>query len=379
MMRTLVVACLLAGACHAKADRAAPSTAALLVHNALRGDLTLVEDLAGTPRLRVLPCASIGKWALPAALRDGQLVALDTERRQLAVIKLSGVRQARCLAGEDLVTKRVPLHGGGVPYRGKLVGERLFVSYFSENRLEVYHWPDLTWERDVRFDAAENLGLSDMDADGQTLLVTATGYVCFERHCPQGRFHASHLYFLDTRGPLTPPFREARPKNLNTLSVAARPGYVVSAGELEGGYGSLQRLRPDGTLGAEIKLPKGSGPETIHLLHDGALLVHQMAGEYLFLVDPQNDRLRAILRFDGKAFVSVATDVGELPDRSSAELQDVIVDPRDPDRLFIVDMKGDRLVRARRKSGEWTLAVERVDSLANEAFRSATQWMAWLP
>lgn len=381
MRRALVTACLLTGACRATAERppAPPAAPALLVHNALRGDLTLVEDPATTPRLRVLPCASIGKWALPAAVRDGRFVALDTERRQLDVIDLSRVRQARCKTGEDLVTKRVPLHSGGVPYRGKLLGDRLFVSYFSENRLEIYHWPDLTWERDVRFDADENLGLSDMDADGQTLLVTATGYVCFERHCPQGRFHASHLYFLDTRGPMTPPFREARPTNHNTLSVAARPGYVVSAGELEGGYGSLQRLKPDGTLGAEIKMPKGSGPETIHLLRDGALVVHQMAGEYLFLVDPDKDQLRAILRFDGHAFVSVPTDIGELPDRSSAELQDVLVDPRDPDRLFIVDMKGDRLVRARRKPGEWTLTVERVDSLANEAFRSATQWMAWLP
>ena len=89
--------------------------------------------------------------------------------------------------------------------------------------------------------------------------------------------------------------------------------------------------------------------------------------------------MRAILRFDGHVFAPMPLDIAALPDRSSAELQDVVVDPRDPDRLFIVDMKGDRLVRARRKPGEWTLTVERVDSLANESFRSATQWMAWLP
>ena len=379
MIRALLAACLVAGGCRATVARAPASTAALIVHNALRGDLTLVEDPAGVPHARPLPCASIGKWALPAAVRDGRLVALDTERRQLDVVELGRVRQARCAAGEDLVSARVPLHGGGVPYRGKLAGDRLFVSYFSENRIEVYHWPDLTWERDIRFDAKENLGLSDMDVDGQTLLVTATGYVCFERHCPHGRFHASHLYFVDTKSGLTPPFREAHPANLNTLSVAAKPGYVVSAGDLEGGYGSVQRLRPDGTLGVEIKLPRGSGPETIHPLRDGAILVHQMAGEYLFLVDTHEDRLRAILRFDGHAFAPLPLDVAELPDRSSAELQDVVVDPRDPDRLFIVDMKGDRLVRARRKPGQWTLDVERVDSLATESFHSATQWMAWVP
>ncbi len=231
----------------------------------------------------------------------------------------------------------------------------------------------------MRFDATENLGLSDMDADGATLLVTAAGYVCFDRDCPGGRFHDSHLYFIDTRGPLTPPFAEALPANQNTLSVLADPPYVVSAGNLDGGYGSLQRVHADHTLGAPIRLPMASGPETAHNLGDGALIVHQMAGEHLFLIDTREDRLRAILRFDGHAFVTVPLETESLPERSSAELQDVLVDPKDPGRLVLVDMKGDRLVRARRRPGEWTLTVERVDSLATESFRSATQWGAWLP
>jgi hypothetical protein len=356
-----------------------PPLQVLVLHNALRGDMTVVEDPGGDPRVRVLPCVRLGRWAINAGVRDGQLIALDTERRQLAVLDLGKLRGARCAPGEDFGIRRVPLHGGALPYRGRLVGDRLFVSFFSENRLEVYHWPELAWERDVRFDAGENLGLSDMDADGSTLLVTAAGYVCFDRNCPGGRFRASHLYFIDTLGRLTPPFAEAVPANLNTLSVLADPPYIVSAGDLEGGYGSLQRIRADRTLGAPIRLPVAAGPETAHNFGDGVLLVHQIAGEHLFLVDTREDKLRAILRFDGHAFVNVPLDTKVLPERSSAELQDVLVDPRDPSRLFLIDMKGDRLVRARHRQGEWTLTVERVDSLATESFRSATQWMAWLP
>jgi hypothetical protein len=364
--------------CRASSTQSRPAPA-LAVHNALRGDVTVVEDPAGEPRTRVLPCVRLGRWGIYVGVRDGQLVSLDTENRQLTVVDLGKLRHAHCAPGEDIGLRTVPVHGGALPYRGLLVGDRLFVSFFSENRLEVYRWPDLAWERDVRFDAAENLGLSDMDADGATLLVTAAGYVCFERDCPGGRFRDSHLYFIDTSGPLVPPFAEVVPANHDTLSVLADPPYVVSAGELEGGYGSLQRIRPDRTLGVPIRLPVAAGPEKAHDLGDGAVVVHQMAGEHLFLIDTREDRLQAILRFDGNAFVSVPLDTESLPERSSAELQDVLVDPQDPGRLFLVDMKGDRLVRARRRPGEWTLTVERVDSLATESFRSATQWTVWLP
>src|SRR5436309_2553595 len=147
-----------------------------------------------------------------------------------------------------------------------------------------------------------------MDSDGSTLLVTAAGYVCFERHCPGGRFRKPHLYFLDTRATMAPPFAEVEPANLNALSVVANPPFVVNAGELEGGYGSLQRIRADRSLGPEIRLPAAAGPETAHAIAEGVLLVHQMAGEHLFLVDTRADRLRAILRFDGRAFAPVPLD-----------------------------------------------------------------------
>ena len=378
LLRCLVAVLAVGSACRASAthDRL---PAALLVHNALRGDVTVVEEVAGTPRARVLPCVQLGRWAVRVDVRDGELVALDTERRALTVVDLGKLRGMQCTPGEPLATRSVPLHGGAIPYRARFVGGRLFVSFFSENRLEVYRWPDLSFERDIHIEANENLGLSDMDADGTTLLVTAAGYVCFDRQCPSGRFRASHLYFIDTRGNLTPPFPEATPANLNTVSVLANPPYLVSAGDLEGGFGSLQRIRSDRTLGSPIVLPVAAGPETAHDLGDGVVLVHQMAGEHLFLIDAHADALRAILRFDGQAFVQVALDSKVLPERSTAELQDVLADPNDPSRLFLVDMKGDRLIRARHRPGEWTLTVERVDSLATASFRSATQWTAWLP
>jgi hypothetical protein len=367
-----------APACRASSTRDRAG-ATLLVHNALRGDVTIVETGAGAPQLRALPCVQLGRWAVRVDVRDGELVALDTERRALTTVDLASLRGVRCAPGEHVATRSVTLHGGAVPYRARFVENRLFVSFFSENRLEVYRWPELSFERDIRFDASENLGLSDMDADGSTLLVTAAGYVCFDRDCPSGRFRASHLYFIDTRGGLVPPFPETTPANLNALSVLANPPYVVSAGDLEGGYGSLQRIRSDHTLASSIRLPVAAGPETAHDLGDGVVLVHQMAGEHLFLIDAHEDALKAILRFDGHAFEQVPLDAKVLPERSSAELQDVLADPKDASRLFLVDMKGDRLVVARHRPREWTLTVDRVDSLATESFRSATQWTAWVP
>jgi hypothetical protein len=322
----------------------------------------------------------LGQWAVYGAERDGRFVALDTEHRQLVLLDLLRLRAARCDAdAADTVARRVPLHGGALPYRAHLVGDRLFVSFFSENRLEVYRWPDLAWERDVRFDGAENLGLSDMDVDGATLLVSAAGYVCFTRDCPNGRFHASHLYFVDTSGPLLPPFAEARPANVNTLSVLARPGFIVSAGDLDGGHGSLQRIHADRTLGPEIRLPAAASPETAHLVDDATLVVHQMAGEHLFVIDVAHERLRRILRFDGRAFVSLPLDTATLPAESAAELQDLQVDPHDRRRLFLVDMKRDRLIRARYHPEDGTLSVERIESLAAGSTRRATQWLVWLP
>jgi hypothetical protein len=104
-----------------------------------------------------------------------------------------------------------------------------------------------------------------------------------------------------------------------------------------------------------------------------------MAGEHLFLVDTREDRLRTILKFDGRAFVQVPLDTAALPERSSAEIQDVLADPKDPALLYFADMKGDRLIRARFEPKKWTLEVEKVVPLKTESFRSATQWMVWLP
>ena len=78
-------------------------------------------------------------------------------------------------------------------------------------------------------------------------------------------------------------------------------------------------------------------------------------------------------------FMNLPLDTPSLPERASAEIQDLLVDPKDPARMYLVEMKSDRLVRVRFRPKEWALEVEKVVSLATESFRSATQWMVWLP
>jgi hypothetical protein len=372
---------------HLRAPPAPPTTPpptehrSLAVYNALTGDLSLVEDATGAPRRKTLGCARLGKWAVRAGVADGQLIVLDTEHRAIEAVPLAAVAAGCASGGAELPVRRVPLHASKLPCKGRLVGERLYVTYFADNLIESYRWPALTFEDELHIVAERNLGLSDLDAEGTTLLVAGSGYACFDRHCPDGRYQPARVFFLDATRPLAAanPPAEVRPANVNTAGVIARPPFAINVGDVEGGYGSLQRIAvAERTLGPEIKLPRAASPSLARAL-PGALVVAQMSGEHVFLVDTARDQLRAILRFDGQAFVAVPVDVPSLAERSAADFQDILVDPRAPDRLLLVDAKGERLVRARWSASDFSLTVESVTALATEAYKSTPDWAVWLP
>ena len=378
------------------APEALDAARTLVVYNAISGDLSVLDaPSAPATAARTLPCVHLHRWSLRVGTHDDHLVTLDSQDPAIELVSLRMLRRIAdgrepCVAGQNRVARRVAIASRRVPYMGLLVGSRLYVSDFSANVIEVYDWvagtanepPDLRFEREIRFPAARNLGLSDMAARGETLLVAANGYFCFERDCPSGRLAESHLFFVPLGETGTGPFPEARPANLNGAGLythaPTEAPYVISAGDFGGGYSSLQRVLPDRTLGPEITLLRNAAAKSAFALTDDTFIVLQFSGEHVFLVDARRDRLRRILRFDGAAFVDVPLDTAALPDRASADFQDLLADPGSSGRFYLIDAKGERLLHLRTDNAGSTLEVVRVTVLRTEAYRSFPRWGFWL-
>lgn len=384
-----VAAALLLFRHHRAPDAARTAKPWLLVYNAVSRDVTLLSDPERPSGARVqLGCLGLPQWALRVGQRDGALVLLDPQARAILLLPIDALVRAAngetgCAAAQP---RRVPLACGQLPYRGVLDGNRLYVSYFSGNIVEAYDWiggsaPTLRLAFTLRFAHPESLGLSDLLVAGDTLVVAASGYFCYSRRCPEGHFRAPRLFFVDRNGAAAWPFPEARPANVNSSGLFRSDGgalFVINSGDYGGGYGSLQRVHGDRTLGPEIRLPRAAAPGSAFALDRDTFIVLQLSGEHVFFVDAAGERLRRIARFDGGSFVDLPLDSAALPDRSSSDLQDVVRDPAAPERFFFVDAKREQLVHVELDAPTAALRVLGTTSLATAAYRSAPAWAVWL-
>jgi hypothetical protein len=369
--------------------RSTPSRPWLFVYNAVAHDATLLADPARADGPRVtLDCLELPEWALRVGVHGDELVLLDPKQFSILTLSTSALRRAAegdapCSAARP---RRVPLHAAQVPYRGLLDGDRLYVSYFSGNLVEVYAstggaGPGWKLESELRFPASENLGLSDLAVTGGQLAVAATGYFCYSRVCPEGHFRPPRVLFADLHGATHGPFPEARPANINSSGLYLDPSgalFVINSGDYGGGYGSVQRLHPDRTVGPEIRLPRAAAPGSAHALGGGLFAVLQFSGEHLFVVDGAGERLRRILRFDGKGFVDLPLDTAQLPDRSASDLQDVVPDPASPNAFFVVDAKREMLLHVAFDAPSASLRLMSTTPLAGSGFRTSPAWAVWL-
>ena len=374
---------------HRTAKLARPAQPWLLVYNAVSRDLTLLSEPERPSGARVLlGCLGLPQWALRVGQRDGQLVLLDPQARSIVLLSVDALVRAASgeAACEAVQPRRVPLASAQLPYRGVLDGNRLYVSYFSGNLVEAYDWvggaaPTFRPAFTLRFAHPESLGLSDVLVSGDTLLVAASGYFCYSRSCPEGHFRAPHLFFVDRNGAAKWPFPEARPANVNSSGLFRSAGgalFVINSGDYGGGYGSLQRVHDDRTLGAEIRLPRAAAPGSAFALDRNTFIVLQLSGEHVFFVDAAGERLRRIARFDGGGFVDVPLAAAALPDRSSSDLQDVTRDPAAAGRFFFVDAKREQLVHVEYDPAGAALRVLGTTSLGTAAYRSSPAWAVWL-
>lgn len=366
-----------------------------VVHNAVAGNMSAVVGLeeaepAGA-QVHALPCLPLGRWNVRIGAFDDHLLTLDTDGRRVHFVSLRElVDLARdpgaCSADVARITRSVPLRAGKVPYRGVLHGSRLYVDYFLDNLVEIYDCattpdgPTLSFVDVLRLEHSRPLGFSDMIVYQEHLVVAAAGITCFERVCPPDATSDPRVYFMPLRGtrPWLPSseLEPVVPSNANSsglyLHEPTSDLYVINSGNYRGGYSSLQRVLPGNQLGPEIRFPAGSGAARAFALDPGTFLVSQFSGEHVFLVDARGDRLLGVRRFRAGSFEPVDSEA-PIPERSAADLQDVIADPRSAGRFYLVDSRGERLVHVAWRPPDALDVIGQVD-LKTPAFRSGPSW-----
>ncbi|MFZ5786193.1 MAG: hypothetical protein ACOY3Y_07095, partial [Acidobacteriota bacterium] len=345
----------------------------------------LLCDGEGRAVTRRLTCLGLPRWALRVGATREHLLLLDAERPAVLLLPLAGLRALA--SGGACDPQRPPVHRLALasrdpPYAGLLLGDRLYLSFFSSNRVELHRLragatPRLELERVVRFPAPENLGLSDLALHGGELVVAATGYRCFARHCPGGRFGEGRLFFLSASGEPRGPGLATANRNPAGLYTHAPTGvtYLLSAGELEGGHGSLERLLGSRRLGPPLRLARGAATARAFPLGLRDLALLAFAGDRLTIVDAYRDRLRAVLRFDGRALRAIPPHT-PVPDRRRADLQDLV--PLGGEEHLLLDSQNDQLVRLRYRERNASASVTARTPLRAGRARAGPSWAFWL-
>lgn len=346
----------------------------LFVYNAVSGDASLVEDPGG-PKARVtpLPALALGRWNVRIGVIDRQLLTLDTEGRRIHAIPLERLRH------EVPAVQTTPLRAAQVPYRAVVHRDRVLVDYFAANRIEGYRWKPagLEYLGEHVLPNPRPLGLSELLIRGERLLVAAAGISCLKRICPKEAQADPHVFsFALDRDPLGSLIADLRPANHNAAGLYVHPAdqatFVINAGDYRGGYSSIQRIQSD-KLGPEIRLARSAGAARAFPLDARTCLILQFSGEHAFVFDTRDDRVRAILRFDGERFAMAREPLSE---RFKSDLQDVLPDPAAKDRFFIVDSKREQLLHVAWKPPS-ELVLLGSTSLRTAAFRSSPSWAVW--
>jgi hypothetical protein len=360
----------------------------LAVYEAIGQDLLLLgPPVDGAGARRRLGCLHLPRWAVRVGEKDDRLLLLDPTAASPSLLAVDLERLRRIVAGRATCDDahpplvRVALHANKVPYRGLIDGDTIWVSYFGERFVERYRW-HARHSPPVAYDGAlplpgDDLGLSDLALVGDTLAVAASGYRCYGANCPRGHFAPGRVFLVDRA---TAAARVVLPENVNSAGLYRHldgATFVISAGDYAGGHGSVQRLGADGTLGRAIRLPPGSAAGSARALDRDHFVVLQMSGEHLFVIDAAADALTRVLRFDGERFVAVDA-AAALPDRATADFQDLVADGAVPDRFFVVDSKGERLLVVRWHAADAALTVEHVVPLGDARFRVSPNWALWL-
>ncbi len=344
-----------AAAASRKAALATAPLPPLLVVESKNPGLSLVTGLEGTtPKITPLPCFPLKPWAQKVAERDGTLLVLDVTDRSVLLISTDVLRgiargEVSCRKG-DVRATRVHLASGDLPVLSRLDGDLLYVPYFEDNHVDIYQLrpgPDLDFVDSVRLPGSASLGLTDVAVFEGHLLVTAARWVCKHLRCDP-RFGKPGLFAVDLVAGDGPAPKEIEPADTDPSGLYRHPGtghlYLLNAGDVVDGYASVQRVLAPDQLGPEIILPGNARIDRAYTLDGRLFAMLSMSGDHVIVMDALTDRVVSIQRFDGRWFQPQPLDVLAMPDRTGADLRELLPDPRAPDRFFLIDAKGEQLI-----------------------------------
>ncbi len=368
-----------------------------VVYASLLPGLGLVDMGAAEPTVRWLRCLDVPSWAMRIGVRDDALTFLDAPGHQVLLVPLPLFRAVAagsraCETPEPGLVHHIRLDEHEMPYEGLSSGDDLFVSYFQTNQLVRYRWtpsfagtpPSLVRVRDWQLASPSGKGASALRLFDGKVFVADAGWSCEDgNRCPT-LYGESHLYAVDPGPPSFAPVGPAAyPEAINAAGLYLHPAtealYVLAAGGPSGGESSLRRLVGTWALGPALRLPRNAKAFKAFPLDADHFAVMQIGGDHLFVVDARTDHLAAIARFDGSRFAAVPVGVAELAERTSADLQDLVAEPRTPHRYVLVDSKGEQLARIAFDPRTLSFSVLGRTSLRGEGRHTTPSWGLWLP
>jgi len=369
----------------------------LVVYASVLPGLGLVDAGAPDAAPRWLRCLDLPPWASRIGVHDDALAMLDARGHRVLLVPVSVLRaiaagQRRCDVPEPGLVRTVELEDNAVPYEAQSQGDDLYVTYFTTNRLVRYRWvapangagPALARVGSWQLASPSGKGASAVRVHGGTVFVADAGWSCTEANrCPT-LYGESHLYAVDpARSPAAavPPAAYPDVKNAAGLYVHPATGavYVLAAGEVSQGESSLRRVVGSWALGPRLALPRNAKAFKAFSLDADYFAVVSMGGDHVFIVDARTDRLAAIRRFDGARFEPVALDTAAIPERTAADLQDLVPERGASRRFVLVDSKGEQVVRVSFDPRTLALTVHARVSLRGRDRHTTPSWALWLP
>ena len=331
----------------------------MVIHNALAPNLSLVTSAPGTHNLD-LPCFPVGRWSLLIGEHDAYIAILDNEDHSIKIISKEVLKEIAagelaCTVEEDLSTLRVPLQHDDVGFGGVIANERVYLSFFATRRVDVFSWtrteesplPAIRFERTIAIEANDRPGISSIALWKDQLWAADVNWVCETPNCDD-RFGESRLFALDllfrSRVMISPKSSALVNAGGLYLHEPSDSLYRIGAGNRTVGRSMVQRVRRGEAPGAPIVLPRGADAERGYRINDGVFAVLQLSGHNVFFIDATTDKLVAVQRFDGERFHEIPTSTTVIPDRSDAVLRQVIPDPGNHGRFYLVDSKGEQII-----------------------------------
>jgi len=346
--------------------------------------------------LEILPCFDLHKWNSLVSTKDGYLVVLDMNEAAIKIISLNFI--SKVASGEEEcnrggIARKVDLGSEFLftPAIGTFdpQGERLYVSHFSGNVIQVFRWvtdansvPNLILEQRYEFSNGGKKGLSGIVVVDDALYVADKSWDCIGKlECDYSQPMIHVIEKISSSSKSKKSF-DLFPSTVNTLGfyqhLPSGSLYFLNGGD-KGNASSIQKILDSHSLGKEIKFPANAniGRTTISL-NARYFAVLQLSGDHIFIIDVVTDQLVSISYFDGKGFIQISPETNKLRERNFASIYSMTPDPNVSNTWLLMDSKNEQLVKVYYDSTtQKFISLDQV-SLSNSESSLFPSWSFWL-